>query len=263
MRLAFTWGVLRRETMMNTRTLSPHEVTEFLSRLPMFSGVSEEQLQPFAAAAQQRQLEKGATLYEEGDDATHFYVLLKGWAKLSHSTADGNEVVIAMHSCRDVLGEYALFEEHTYKNSANVIEPLVFLSIPTDLLDREIENTPRITRNLLAGIVKCQRRHEQQSIQHMLYDAAERIGSFILGQLPPELQRDGATISLPYDKSLVAATLGMRGATFSRGLRTLRDKTGIAVEGNKVMVKSIARLEKYAGPCRHHSYPVEKKSCLT
>ena len=249
--------------MTDTRTLSPCERTELLSTLFMFSGVSERQLQPFVAAAHQRQLEKGAMLYNEGDEATHFHVLLRGWAKLSHHTVDGHEVVLAMHSCYDVLGEYALFEDLTYKNSAQVIEPLAFLSMPIALLNEQMEMTPRITRNLLASMVKCQRRHEQHAIQHMLYDAAERIGSFILGQLPPKLQRDGATISLPYDKSLVAATLGMRGATFSRALGTLRDKAGIEVEANKVTVRSMSRLQEYAGPCHNQSYPIERKSCLT
>lgn len=249
--------------MNDTRTLPTQKIKEFLSHLAMFQGIDDQTLQLFVASARHRTLEKGAMIYNEGDEATYFYVLLEGWVKLSHTTVDGQDVVLAMHSRADVLGEYALFEEGTYKNSARVIEPLQFLAIPTALLDAQLEAAPRITRNLLASMVKCQRKHEQQSIQHMLYDASERIGSFLLRQLPSKQQRDGASINLPYDKSLVAATLGMRGATFSRGLRALRDKTGIEISGNKVTVHSIQRLIDYAGPCYHQAYPVEKKSCLT
>lgn len=245
---------------MHTRT--PEEIGTVLGQLSMFHGLSEKQLQPFINAARRIKLEKGTVLYNEGDEATHFYIVVSGWLKLSHSTSDGMEIVLGMHSRNEVLGEYALFEDRTYKNSAFTVTQVAVLSIPIALLAQQVDEVPQITRNLLVGMVKCQRRHERQAIQHMLYDASQRIGGFVLGLLKSKRQ-DGVVVTLPYDKALVAATLNMRGATFSRALQMLRKEAGVEVQGNKVTIHSVERLVDYAGPCHSQVYPVEKKSCLT
>jgi len=50
---------------------------------------------------------------------------------------------------------------------------------------------------------------------------------------------------LPYDKTLIAYTLGMKGATFSRALNTLREKTGVRISGTRIEIDSAEQLAKF------------------
>jgi CRP-like cAMP-binding protein len=82
-----------------------------------------------------------------------------------------------------------------------------------------------------------------------LYDAPQRIGSYLLGLCPPERQLDGVKIVLPYNKSLIASSLGMQKATFSRALNILRKQTGLHIKGTCVTVGSIKKFKDFVDGC--------------
>jgi CRP-like cAMP-binding protein len=65
-------------------------------------------------------------------------------------------------------------------------------------------------------------------------------------------QKDGVVLNLPYDKTLIASVLGMKGATFSRALNILRDETGLHITGTRVTIDSIDRLLKFVNGCYSH-----------
>ena len=60
-------------------------------------------------------------------------------------------------------------------------------------------------------------------------------------------EKDGIVrIHLPYDKTLVAARLGMQPETFSRALSKLKKETGIRVQGAYIEMDSIDPLASYS-----------------
>jgi hypothetical protein len=50
---------------------------------------------------------------------------------------------------------------------------------------------------------------------------------------------------LPYDKTLIADTLGMKGETFSRALNVLRLKTGLRIKGTSVEIGRVDKLIEF------------------
>lgn len=72
------------------------------------------------------------------------------------------------------------------------------------------------------------------------------------------------SFELPYSKTLIASLLGMELETFSRTLGKLKEH-GITVNGNKVAITDLARVEQYvcgfcsiSGDCATHQ-ALEKK----
>src|SRR6266702_7227522 len=49
----------------------------------------------------------GATLCNEGDPATHVFILLDGWVKVLSVSADGHESVLALRGAGDIVGDAA------------------------------------------------------------------------------------------------------------------------------------------------------------
>ena len=107
---------------------------------------------------------------------------------------------------------------------------------------------------MLTAMVEYQRRHELQLEQYLLYSAPQRIGCFLLGLCPTLEQIDGVVLTLPYDKNLIASTLGMKGATFSRALNILREETGIHIAGTRVTIDSMERLLTFVNGCYSHTH---------
>jgi len=221
----------------------------FFKSLTLFAGLADDDLARFMNAAQCKDYRKGQMLYMDGTPAHYFYIICNGWLKLFHTTVDGDEVSLAMLTKDNITGENAIFEKDRFTSSAQVVEDAQILSIPLILLKEELRANNQLALNMLASMVQYQRRHELQLEQYFLYSAPQRIGCFLLGLCPVLEQKDGVVLNLPYDKSLIASTLGMKGATFSRALNILREETGIHITGTRVTIDAMERLLKFVDGC--------------
>ncbi len=226
----------------------------FFKSLTLFSHMPDEDIARFTDAAQIKSYKKGKLLYLEGEKANSFYIICNGWLKLFHTTEEGEEVSLAMLTRDSVTGENAIFEEGRFTSSAQVVEDSQILNVPLSLLKEQLRVNNQLAFNMLTSMVQYQRRHELQLEQYLLYSAPQRIGCFLLGLCPVLDQKDGAILNLPYDKTLIASTLGMKGATFSRALNILREETGIQIIGTRVTIDSMERLLKFVNGCYSHSH---------
>jgi len=214
----------------------------------LFSNLSDEEIACFKNAAQIRSYEKGKILYLQEEPTDFFYVICSGWIKLFHTTQDGEEVVVDMLTSGHMAGESAIFEHGRHTSSAQVVEDVQLLSIPSKLLKEQARLNPKLALGMLAVMSRHHRRHYDEIALNIMQNAPQRVGGFLLRLCPPH-SNNGAVIHLPYDKTLIASNLGMKSATFSRALNILRQKTGIRINGTNVEIDSVAQLVKFVyGP---------------
>jgi len=221
----------------------------FFKSLTLFINLPDEEIMRFADAAQIKNYKKGQMLYSEDEKASFFYIVCDGWLKLFHTTEEGEIVVLAMLTKDNITGKNALFEEGRFTHSALVAEDAEVLAIPLSLLKERLRANNQLALNMISSMVQHQRRHELQLEQHFLYSAPQRIACFLMGLCPTPDQKDGVTLTLPYEKVLIASALGMKGETFSRALNILREETGIHIIGARVTIDSMERLRKFADGC--------------
>ena len=238
------------QTIKEQKTdLAEYKSLAFFKELTLFSGLSDEEIKRFADMSQSKPYKKGQIIYLEGERANSFYIICSGWIKLFNTTDEGEEVILAMLTKDSITGESALFEEGLYTSGAQVAEDVQMLSIPLSILKEQLRVNTQLAFNMLASMTKYQRRHEMQLEQYLLYSAPQRIGCFLLGLCPLLEQKDGVILDLPYDKTLIASTLGMKGPTFSRALNILRDETETRISGTRVTIHSIKRLLDFVNGC--------------
>ena len=223
-------------------------------RLPLFANLSDKEVARFIDATQIKRYKKGQYLYMEGEEAKCFYIICSGWLKLVHVTEEGEEIIIGMLTKDSITGESSIFVQGNFTSTAQVVEDAQILSIPIALLKDQIRANSQLAINMLTSMTQYQHQHESQLEEYLLYTAPQRVGCFILALCPLKEQVDGVVINLPYDKTLIASTLGMKGPTFSRALNILRDETGTRVSGTKVTIDSIKRLIKFLNGCYLHNY---------
>jgi CRP-like cAMP-binding protein len=221
----------------------------FLNGLTLFAGLSTKDIELFSDAAHIRKYKKGQVIYIEGEKAELFYVVCSGWVRLFHTAEDGEEANLAILPENSIVGESSIFERGCYASTADVVEPAQILSIPLQLLKDQLRVNHLLAFNMLNSLIQYQRRYEQQLQQYLHYSAPQRIGCFLLGLCPVPQQKDGVKFNLPYEKALIASTLGMRGPTFSRALNILREETGVRISGTQVTIDSIKRMLDFVNGC--------------
>jgi len=239
---------------------TPLKSLAFFKGLTLFINLPDEEVMRFANAAQIKNYKKGHFLYRENDPACFFHIISTGWIKLSHTTAEGEEMTLTMLTRDGITGVKALFEQEHFTMNAQVIEDAEILSIPLMLLKEQLRADNQLALNMLSYMVQQQRRYELQQEQNFLYSAPQRIGCFLLGLCPTLEQKDGVVINLPYDKVLIASALGMKAPTFSRALNILREETIIHITGTSVTIDSMERLLTFVGGCYSHHHQCKNLS---
>jgi len=70
----------------------------------------------------------------------------------------------------------------------------------------------------------------------------QRLGDFLLNL--SDVRKGPAVIELPYDKSLIAARLGMKPESLSRALAKLRQH-GVTTNGHEIKLENVLSLRAY------------------
>jgi CRP-like cAMP-binding protein len=215
-----------------------------LKEVSLFSILPDEDIFCFCDAARVHTYKKGKILYIEEEKANFFYVINAGWIKLFHTLPEGDEVTVDMLTAGHMVGESAIFENGFHTSSAQVIEDVQLLSLPTKILKEQIEKNPRLALSMVSSMFRHHRRHYDAIALNAIQSAPQRIACFLL-RLCPRSGKEAIVFDLPYDKTLIAGTLGMDGATFSRALNVLRQKTTLRISGSRVEIDKIDSLIKY------------------
>ncbi len=212
---------------------------EIVGRLPIFSGLSSDLLAVLLAGARVAEFGAGAVLFMQDDPADRFFAILDGWVKLSRNMPDGNQTVIGIFSRGESFAEAAIFDSSRFPVTAEVVEPARLLVVPAKPFLAALRDDFTIAVNILGSMSRRLRYLVQQLEQLHGKSAPQRVASYLL-KLGPE-QDETLIVRLPYDKSLIAARLGMKPETFSRALATLKSH-GVRTERSAVTIDAPAEL---------------------
>lgn len=229
-------------------------ISEILRRVPIFRNCGDAFFTKFGSASHVEEHDKGKTLFLSGDAATRFYLIGEGWVKLYRETAEGAQAIIDILTNGQMFGETALFHEDLCPFSAETVEPTKLISLPLSLLKQEINTNNTLAVAMLTSMARY-RRYQDQEIEHRsLQNASQRIGCFLL-RLTDQYDLKPCSITLPYDKTLLASRLGMQPETFSRALSKLKDATGIRVKGSTIEIDDIDRLSEFSCSACSSDFP--------
>ena len=229
---------------------------DILVRQSLFARASDSLLDNFVQAAQVMSLKKGDTLFLQDDEADAFYIVLSGWVKLFRETLDGNEAVIDMVTNGHIFAETSILEDSVHSFGASAIEDVRVLRLPTALLKKAIAEDNGMALSMLTSLSRHRKRQTREIESLTLQNASQRIGCFLL-RLCHQDDEGPIELKLPYDKSLIAARLGMKSETFSRALGKLKEETGITVRGATVVIPTLDVMSSFSCSACSNEFPCD------
>ena len=229
--------------------------SDFIKNIPLFSGLSENEIAGITKDAHFCSCPKKQTLFRQGDPVTHFYVLCNGTARLFHVTPEGHEITTDIRSKNDTLGAMGMLS-HTgiHHSNAEAVDNVMALEFRREDFTRHIK-TATFSRNLLFDMSGKIGLRKLEAEQHVTMTAPQIVACF-LQRLCAAGNYNSLEFDLPYSKSLIAMKLGMQRETFSRALSRQKEM-GITVKGNHVSIYDAKKLEAHS--CMECSY---QDSCL-
>lgn len=200
--------------------------------------------QQVASFIKTKHLNKDEVVVHHGDAAGSLWLVLNGWVKLTRQTPDGKESIIGLCTQGDVFGEAALFPHANYPYHAQTLSAHTELAaIPSDVVRKLIAENTAISGTIMA-LLNDRTSQVQLKLEQMgTMSAAQRLGCFLLRLC--HTQANGAkTLTIPVEKHILAAYLGMKPETLSRSQQQLKPLE-ISVSGQDITIGNIEKLRMF------------------
>lgn len=212
----------------------------------LFERLPEAQIERVARRARRLKIAEGQSLFEQGDRADRFFLLLSGQVKLYRLSPAGNEKVIEVVTPVSTFAEALMFLERPhYPVGAQALQAAEVISIDAydfaDMLRGSVE-----TCFLLLGDMSQRLRGLIREIDDIsLHNATCRVAGYLLNEIPNDT--DGFELAIP--KQVLASRLSVKPETFSRIIKFLTTEGLLKVVGSRVQVMNRAGLKDVADVC--------------
>ncbi|OYR15031.1 Crp/Fnr family transcriptional regulator [Brucella thiophenivorans] len=187
-------------------------------KLSLFAKMGDNELDKLVSYATSRRIAQGESIFEQGDDAVTFYLLLYGRLKVNQVTSDGQQIIVRMVHPGDLFGFAKALQRNDYPGTAVAVTESIVLGWPTELWDYFVEQNPGLAMNAIQTIGKrLEEAHTR--IREMSTEEVERRVAHVvlrLAQKAGKKEENGIRIDFPITRQDIAEMTGTTLHTVSR-----------------------------------------------
>jgi CRP-like cAMP-binding protein len=188
--------------------------------LPLFAGLAAADLDALLAEARSARFAKNSAVFEQGADATSFFLLLHGHVRATKATPDGQQIVVRYVTPGEIFGVAPAIGLTRYPATATAMDDSVVLAWPSSAWPRLVAQYPALAANTLATIgARLQESHTR--VIEMSTEQVERRIAHTLLRLVKQAGRKtetGIEIDFPISRQDIAEMTGTTLHTVSRTL---------------------------------------------
>jgi CRP/FNR family transcriptional regulator, dissimilatory nitrate respiration regulator len=214
-----------------------------LLRSRLFEGAPLPEITEISSFSRVRNLDKGETLFREGEPCEGFFVVQRGVISIHRVSAAGKVQVIHIFHSGDSFAEAALISDDGYPASARALAPSAVILIPKTEFMALLRKRPELALRMLASMSRHLRKVVALLDDLTLKNAEARCIAWLLRQCPTPYSNEPFEIELDHPKRIVAAELNITSETLSRTLARLRDKKLIRTTQKSFLVLNPRRVE--------------------
>lgn len=207
-----------------------------------FRGLPENVATTIHSHSSVRTFERGATVFLQGEAATSFFVVLNGWVKLYRVSQNGAEAIVGVFTKGQSFAEAVAFQSGAYPVSAEAVTECRLYRVNAGLVIELMKSQPELCTAMIGATFMHLHELVLQIEQLKAHTGAQRVAEFLIDLCPVE--EGTCTVTLPYDKVLIAGRLGMKPESLSRAFIRLR-ANGVKVRQNDAIIADIERLREY------------------
>jgi CRP/FNR family transcriptional regulator, cyclic AMP receptor protein len=219
---------------------------ELLRRVPLFSELSEPELERISRVAVARSFPKGVRVFHEGDHSDSCYIVRSGDLRVTREHSDGRAIALATLGPGDIFGELAMLDGEARSASVEALTDSELLALPAGDVRALLRGNAEITVKLVIALTRRLRetneRISRQSFQTVPSRVAGVLSQLIAEEAPVE-GREGVTVRMT--QADLAQLAGTSRESVSRFLATLERASVVRCGRGRVTVLEPRRLRGY------------------
>src|SRR5690349_24186017 len=120
--------------------------------LPLFSGLGAADLDAILAEARSSRYAKNSTVFEQGQEAHSFFLLLHGHVRATKTTPAGEQIVVRYVTPGEIFGVAPAIGLKAYPATATAVDDSVVLAWPSAAWPRLVAQHPTLATNALQTV---------------------------------------------------------------------------------------------------------------
>jgi CRP/FNR family cyclic AMP-dependent transcriptional regulator len=220
-----------------------------LANTPLFAALDEEAAAALRATMTDIRVEKGDTLFHEGEPGHQLFVIVDGKIKLGASSGDGRETLLAVLGPGEMFGELSLFDPGPRTSTATALTPAHLMALGHDDLMPWLRGRPEVARSLLRALAKRLRRTNEAMADLVFSDVPGRVAKALLelaakfGTRQPD---QSVLVTHDLTQEELAQLVGASRETVNKALADFQNRGWLRLEQRSVVLVDLERLDRRA-----------------
>lgn len=221
---------------MNEPSGRKKEAVESLRAIPLFSRVSEADLEEIAAHLIERRFPKHTTVVEEGLAGDYMYVIRQGRVKVTKASEDGREKIMQFMETGDFFGEMALLSNDPRSASVKTLEPSVLLALSRRDFIEQLRQSPDLALAVIGELTDRLRETNEQASSMSFQGVKDRTRGLFERIAREEPTRAGQRMTPAMTHQQIADMIGTSRETVTRAIKQLKDDGWLGQEGKRYVI---------------------------
>jgi CRP-like cAMP-binding protein len=212
---------------------------ELLRSVPLFSELSEADINTLGRLATRRRYPKDTVVFFENEEGDFFFTIVEGRIKVTILGDDGREIILSVLGPGDFFGEMALLDNEPRSATAIAVEDSELLSLHRTDFQGVTGDNIAIAHALIKILTARLRRANHQIQTLALLDVYGRVARVILDMAKEEGRRlkDGRIAFRRATHQEIANRIGTTRETVTRMLKDLERQALIRIEGKEIVLQ--------------------------
>jgi CRP/FNR family transcriptional activator FtrB len=212
--------------------------------LPLFSGMSDENLEALLEGSFLQRFPEGVVLFSEDQPTDFLHVLVEGHVEL-FASANNREGTMTLLKPVSTFVLASALDGSAYRLSARTLESSRILMIPAENVRAAMRSDSDFAQKAVLDLAACYHGVVRAYKNIKLRTAVERLANYLI--VLNVRQGGNGALELPVEKRTLASMLGMTPENLSRAFATLKPY-GVVVEGGSIRLQNLKDLETLAKP---------------
>ncbi len=221
---------------MNEPSGRKKEAVESLRAIPLFSRVTEADLEEIAAHLIERRFPKHTTVVEEGLAGDYMYVIRQGRVKVTKASEDGREKIMQFMETGDFFGEMALLSNDPRSASVKTLEPSVLLALSRRDFIEQLRQSPDLALAVIGELTDRLRETNEQASSMSFQGVKDRTRGLFERIAREEPARAGQRMTPAMTHQQIADMIGTSRETVTRAIKQLKDDGWLGQEGKRYVI---------------------------
>ena len=215
-------------------------------KAPIFLGLDESAAKDLRASMSLVKLRKGQSLFKEGDDGDHLFVVSSGKVKLGTKSVDGRENLLMILGPGDMFGELSLFDPGPRTSTATAVTDAKLLSLGHEKLIPWLKENPEVALTLLGRLAQRLRRTNEAVGDLVFSDVPGRVAKALLdlGERFGKKTEEGLFVHHDLTQEELAQLVGASRETVNKALADFAGRGWLKLDGRAVLITDLERLSK-------------------